>query len=650
MSLFRQLLLTVSTVFLLLLAGVQIIYVMNARSYLQQQLDSHSQDAATALGLSLATVMPGGDRALMETVIGPVFDRGYYQNITVLAPNGEVLVNKSLPARPLEVPAWFARLVVLQAPSNESLISAGWRQLGRVIVTSHPNFAYQQLWRTSLETLWLLVALYVVALWVVRLFLAAILKPLAQIRTTAEAISERNFSTVDAQPTAPELRAVVGAINSMSGKIRRMIENEVLRAEQFRSEAFQDTVSGLDNRRGFEQQIGELLRPQSETYSGLLLLLELNDFKAYNQAHGFVRGDQLLVHTGRSLSAVWPGRVAIKARIGGATFALAVVNVNIEDARRLVAEVCAHLELALAEQGYAADAHFNCGASHFDDEKPNYHALLANADLALLKARTQRPNAYEVLRIEGDAGQTKGSQYWKREILGALEGNRIALFAQPVLPLDGGALLHEEIVGRLIDEQGVAIAADAFLPMAVRHGLVERLDQNVIERLLRHLDAEPVSTRRYALNVSAHSIQSSAFTIWVDQVLREHSELAPRLIFEITELGVVQDIEAAQRFARLLRAAGAQFAVDNFGLHRDAFRYLQSLMPNYIKPSRGFFENIGVSPQDQFFIASVVKIAQPLDIRVIAQAIEDATLTPLLKSLGLAGYQGYATGTPTRIA
>ncbi len=649
MSLFRQLLVTISVVFLLVLAGVQIIYVMNARSYLQQQLDSHSQDAATALGLALATVMPSGDRALMETVMSPVFDRGYYQSITVLSTQGEVLVTKTLEPRPLDVPAWFVQLVVLQAPSNESLISVGWRQLGRVIVTSHPNFAYQQLWRTSLETLGLLLALYVAALWVLRLFLTAILKPLAQIRVTAEAISERNFDTIDTQPQAPELRAVVAAINSMSGKIRRMIESEVLRAEQYRSEAFLDTVSGLENRRGFEQQIGELLGPQSEAYAGLLLLLELNDFKTYNQVHGFMRGDQLIAHTGRSLSEIWPGRLAVKARIGGATFTLALVNVNIDDAHRLVAEVCAHLELALAEQG-CTDVHFNCGASHFDDAKPDNPALLASADMALEQARTQRPNAYVLQRMEGDTRLAKGSQYWKREITDALNDNRIALFSQPVLPLDGGAPLHEEIVGRLIDKQGEIISAEVFLPMAVRHGLVLRLDQNVVDRLVSHLSAQTGTLGRYALNVSAHSLQDSGFTQGVAQVLREYSALAPRLIFEITEMGVVQDIDAALRFARLLRAAGAQFAVDNFGLHRDAFRYLQSLMPNYIKPSRSFFEKIDANPQNQFFIASVVKIAQPLDIHVIAQAIEDTSLLPLLKTLGLAGCQGYATGRPTRIA
>ncbi len=650
MSLFRQLLFSVSAVFLLVLAGVQVIQVLNARNYLQQQLESHSQDAATALGLSLATVMPSGDKALVETVAGPVFDRGFYASIKVLSASGEVLVAKELPRRPPEVPAWFARLVVLEAPATESLISAHWRELGRVVVASHPNFAYQQLWRTSMDTLWLLLAVYAAALGVVGLFLKAILKPLAQIRRTAQAISERNFATIAAEPSAPELREVVRAINSMSANIRTIIADEVARAEAFRREAFHDPVSGLDNRRSFEQQLGELLRPRGEAHSGALFLLDLNAFKAFNQRHGFRDGDELLAHVGRALAEVWGPRHAVRARLGGATFALAVENLDFESARKLAESACAHLELVLAEQGYTPEVSFGCGVCHFEGHKPSLSALLAGADMALIQAQNSGAIACEVLHAEGDERNERGSQYWKRVIASALEEDRIALFAQPVLPIGGGAPLHQEIMGRLIDEQNQPVAAEQFLPMAVRHNLVERLDRKVLERLARYLAEKGAREGGYALNVSARSIQNAAFVAWLGDLLQARPAVAPRLVFEMTEIGVVRDVDAASRFARLLRAAGAGFAMDNFGVHGDAFRCLQLLMPNYIKLSRGFFDDLVQNREDQFFIASMVKIARPLQIRVIAQAIEDAALVPLLQGLGVDAFQGYASGMPARIA
>jgi len=650
MSLFRQLLLSVSALFLLVLAGVQVIQVLNARNYLQQQLESHSQDAATALGLSLATVMPSGDKALIDTVVGPIFDRGFYESIKVLSAKGEALVAKELPRRPPEVPAWFARLVVLEAPTTESLISANWREMGRVVVTSHPNFAYQQLWQTSAETLWLLLAVYAVALAVLGLFLKAILKPLTQIRRTAQAISERNFTTIAEQPSAPELREVVQAINSMSGKIRKAIDDEMARAEAFRREAFHDLVSGLDNRRSFEQQLGELLRPRGEIHSGALFLLELNAFKAFNMRHGFHQGDELIGHTGRALAEVWGTRHAVRARLGGATFALAVENVDFETARKLAESACAHLEMALAEQGLTPEVSFGCGVCHFEGHKPTFSALMASVDMAMIQAQNTKTIAYELLHAEDDERNERGSQYWKRLIARALEEDRIALFAQPVLPMGGGAPLHQEIMGRLIDEQNEPVAAEQFLPMAVRHNMVEQLDRKVIDRLTRYLAEKGASDGWYALNVSARSIQNADFVSWIGELLRARPGVARRLVFEMTELGVVRDVEAASRFAQLLRAAGAGFAVDNFGVHGDAFRSLQLLMPNYIKLSRGFFDDLAQNREDQFFITSMVKIARPLQIQVIAQAIEDEALLPLLQGLGIDAYQGYVGGKPARIA
>ena len=118
----------------------------------------------------------------------------------------------------------------------------------------------------------------------------------------------------------------------------------------------------------------------------------------------------------------------------------------------------------------------------------------------------------------------------------------------------------------------------------------------------------------------------------------------------MTEVGVVRDMDAASRFAQVLRAAGAGFAMDNFGLHGDAFRCLQLLKPSYVKLNRTLFRELATDREDQFFISSIVKIARPLQVRVIAQAIEDVALLPLLQSLGVDGYQGYASGKPTRIA
>ena len=115
MTLLRQLILGVSVLFFVLLAGVEAIYLANSRVQLQQQLASQGQEAATSLALRLAALRSLEDRALMETLLNPMFDRGYFQEIRVVAAGGETLARRALAPAQGGVPEWFVRLFPLEA-------------------------------------------------------------------------------------------------------------------------------------------------------------------------------------------------------------------------------------------------------------------------------------------------------------------------------------------------------------------------------------------------------------------------------------------------------------------------------------------------------------------------------------------------------
>jgi diguanylate cyclase (GGDEF)-like protein len=392
MTLFRQLFLGASLLFLLVLAGVEAIYLSNARLYLQQQLESHSQDAATSVALWLATVQPFEDRALIETVVNTSFDRGYYQSIRVVSVSGETLVSKQLAPAQGEVPVWFTRLFPLRPPSAESLISSGWRQLGRVLVASHPNFAYLQLWHTGLQTLALLMLVYALALVALRAFLANILRPLTEIERAATAIGERDFRTIELAPKARELERVVGAMNSLSGKVRRFIEDESARAEKLQREAYRDPVTGLYNRRGLEHELEGLLRAERDVFSGVFVLLELERFKEYNLHHGYQRADELLALIAQTIIGACAGQTVVCSRFGGASFALAALNIDADAAEVLTAAITSGVESAIAEQALTGEIQFHCGAAHFDAGAPPLPELLAAADLSLSRAQEKGPD------------------------------------------------------------------------------------------------------------------------------------------------------------------------------------------------------------------------------------------------------------------
>jgi len=644
MTLYRQLIAGISLTVLIVLAGVQAIYLRNAHTYLQQQLQSHAQDAATALGLSLPAALAAGDLVLAETIVSASFDRGHYSAIELRSAAGEVLLRKQLEPGLGEVPGWFARLFPLRAPTRESLMSSGWRQLGRVIVTSHPVFAYRQLWATTLESLGWMAIIYVLALLGMHRFLRGILQPLAEIEQVAAAIGNRDFRTIAARPRARELQSVVTTINRLSATVKRAIEEESTRAERLREELYRDALTGLFNRQGFEQQAAALLAVEREVLSGALALLEFNDFARFNKDRGFAQGDELLVLGARAVVMTCQNRQAVASRWAGGTFALVVSGVTIAETSQIAASLSSNLESILREQGLSDQVTFNCGIAHFDGGAPPLKALLGRADMALAGAHGRAANAYALAEPAAEDGKDIGSLAWRNLLEATLDSGRVTLYAQAAFSIATRAPLHREVMARLLDEEGTVLSAARFLPMASRHGLMPRLDSVVLERIVERLKRRPEGIPM-AVNLSAHAIRDEAFLAKLRTLLGPDRQLAGSLVFELTEFGVLQDLEATVRFAALVRRLGSGFAVDQFGMHRDSFRYLQRLLPDYIKLAAA--RDLGSSAENRFYVESIVRIARSLEIDVMAQAVEDESLLPLLAGLGFSGFQGYAGEAPS---
>lgn len=647
MTLFRQLLLGVSLLFLFLLAGVEAIYLSNARTQLQQQLGAQAQDAATTLALRLASPGAIDDPVLVETMMSPLFDRGYFREILVVSVEGKVVARKTLPPGGGEVPEWFVTLFPIDPPGAQSLVSAGWRELGRVIVVSQPHFTYLQLWRTGGQTIaWLLLG-YVLAVAAAIAFLTMLLRPLREIERAAVAIGERDLVTIAARPRARELARVVQAINQMSGRIHRVMAEEAARGETYRRDAFIDPLTTLSNRRGFEQQMQLLTQSRSDVYSGALALVEIREFGEFNARVGYRRGDEVLAKLAAALAAACDGRTAVCSRLGGAGFSFAAVNLGRDELDGLVEAACTRLEQVIAGEGLEAELHFHCGATYWEGPLPKVPALLAAADAAVATARGAGENAREIESF--DQALSLGSQDWRDLIVGCIEGDRIALFAQEAFGIADRKPLHVEVTARLFRPGEEPIPASHFLPMAVRHGLVGQLDCRVFEKLLDHC-ARTADTGRIAFNVAAWTIADAQSSRSLLGLLETHAALARRVTFEMTEFGAMLDLDLTRRFGNEVRHRGAQFALDNFGMRQDTLKLVNALRPEYIKLSAGYSREIADSLDCRFLVSSLVRITRPLGIDILAQAVENDSLLPLFAELGIAGYQGYVVSKPVRIA
>src|SRR5882672_3766400 len=641
MTLGRQLASAISAIFMIALIGVEAIHLRSAQSHLQRQLESLAQDAATSLGLSLGALLQGGDAALAETIIKPAFDRGHYERIDYISTTGERVVSKVLAPEEGKYPAWFAQVFPLQSPTAESLVSAGWRQLGKVRVTVHPRYAYEQLWVTARDTLLYLLLIYVGAMFALRIFLRGLLRPLAAVETAAQAISSRNFVTLNLRPSTRELARVVEAMNSLSRKVNEAIEGESRRAEKLHAVAYGDPVTGLLNGRGFVARFESAYEGgEHEPFRGVLALVEIGDLGAINRALGPDRCDDLLrgVYQQMDEAAKFSGGFA--GRWTGALTILAMPLLRSDTAKERLTALRASAILALKEFGVDRAERIYCAGVEAKRGAATLRVLARSAEETVLQAR-EAPDGVVVVDAPSAADAADADPF--EVVRDALAARRVRLVGQRAYRMSDHRPLHTEILSRLQDAAGNEIAAAQFMPIIAAHGLGQQFDMSVVERVIEAMRGrdEPVS-----INLSMRSVERPEFVEWLGKLLERERAIARNLVFEVAEHGVVKNQDAAAALSRAVGRAGAGFAIDNFGVHRDSLVLVQRLRPVYIKLAAAHTPRMVTDAGTRFFAESLVRAARQLDIPAIAQNIEDDATFQSLGALGFAGYQGHLIGRP----
>ncbi|MWV17889.1 EAL domain-containing protein [Pseudomonas sp. L-22-4S-12] len=639
MSLFKQLFIAICVLMLVNFAGSFLVSVEGSREQQVNQLRAHAQDAATALGLSLSP--HADDVPMMELMVSSIFDSGYFQSIRVLdADSGELLVERSgVPVSP-SAPEWFTRLVDLEAASGDAIVSDGWRQAARVEVVSHPLFAVGKLWQSALGTLmWLaLSSLLCVGLGV--LFLKRQLRPLEYLVEQSNAIARREFLSLPALPKTPEFRRVVSAMNQMVEKLKALFAEEAARSEKLRADAYEDSLTGLANRRYFDLQLqGRLSGEQAS--SGFLLLLRINDLAGLNHRLGGKRTDLLLKAVAEQLQLLSQGRHVL-ARNRGGEFALLAIGLQRDEAEQL-AEMLDQALTGLQRSGIADSlpvAHIGLSAFAPGDEAV---AIFKAADEALAQAASQTQRNW-ACREQGQGQQPVDErQEWYRLLDTALSEGRVQLYAQPVVDANQpDRVLHHKVLARLLDEQGNLLPAGSFLPWLERFGWAARLDMGMLDRVLAHLHERDGTV---ALSLSGSTLRDPQALAGLYEKLRQHAQLGARLIIELDEDQLPAQDEL-QALAQRLHALGFGMALQHFGGRFSMIGNLAKLGLSHIKVDGSHIRAIDQENDKRLFIEAMQRAANSIDLPLIAERVETDGEWQVLRSMGIVGVQGRLFGEP----
>ncbi|MFH1215069.1 MAG: EAL domain-containing protein [Pseudomonadota bacterium] len=650
MTLYRQLLVFTFLLFFLLFAGTWLTKLGTTRSFLQNQLESHAQDTATSLGLSLSPHIAAKDLPSAEAMINAVFDRGYYKIVRYTDNQGKVLIDRVMKVTIENVPEWFVRLVPLEAPRAEAQVMAGWLQAGTIYVESHPGYAYKTLWETVTRmTVWYAVTGILVGL--AGFFgLSILLRPLRRVERQADALCRKEYEIQERLPRTKELRRVVEAMNNMTGKVKEMFEYQAMVTERFRQHAYHDPLTGLGNRRYFAGQVERQLEEEGEIHHGAILLAQIHDLQKLNQEKGLQAGDDLLKECGRIIQEETKDITgSALARLTGGDFAVFLPEGASLAAERLVSSLLQRLS-GLATKGLTlSDNVAHAGVATYD-RHTTFAELLAEADLALRSAQQEGPNAWKILAVskKGGGELPQGRQQWKDALEKAIRERQVALYVQAaVKSTDRNQVVHQEIFSRIKQENGEILSAGLFMPFAEHLELVSALDRIVIEKALA-FSPSVWGSDTIAVNMSPASLHNDSFHKWIMGTLAALPKEGPRIIFEFSEFAAIQHLEQVKGFSTEVRKLGHSIGLDHFGQSFSNFGYLQSLRPEHVKIDRAYTRELRNRESDScFFIGSLCNIAHTLDIRVIAKGVESQEQWTILQELNLDAMQGYYIDRPT---
>jgi diguanylate cyclase (GGDEF)-like protein len=643
MSLRKQLFLAICLFLLVAFSGSFFVGLESSREQILGQLRSHAQDTATALGLSLTAQI--NDPAMIQLMVSSIFDSGYFSSIRIIdLENEQVLVERSAAALVEDVPAWFVSLVNLQPQGGDALIMRGWEQAARVEVLSNPKFALTRLWDSTLGSLiWLLLCGLLSAVfggWLLR----RQFRPLEAMVRQAEAISKREFLSLPKLPRTPELKRVVLAMNQMVEKLKALFTEEATRSEKLRVQSYQDSLTGLANRRLLDERLADHLLVGEQSIDGHLLMLRINDLVGLNQRFGGQRTNALISAVGElltRLTQVPERRTWLAARNRGGEFSLLTPGMDRQDAARLVAEISATLEnlrltgasdcMPVAHLGMVA---FKPGESASD--------VLLRLDQALAQAQLH-PERPWILASLSDSAPAASQHDWRTWIDEALIEGKLKLYFQPVVECaDTSQVLHHKVLARLLDPHGTAIAAGQFLPWIERFGWSARFDLVMLEATLDYL---LINRWPLALSLSGSTLRDPAQLHKILDMLESLPELAPLLTLEIDERQLPPP-EQLQRLSHGLLNTGYRIGLQHFGGNFSQIGNLTQLGLAYLKIDGVYIRGIDEQQDKRLFIEAIFRATNSIDLPLIAEMVESKGELEVIRELGVFGVMGRLIGPP----
>ncbi len=416
------------------------------------------------------------------------------------------------------------------------------------------------------------------------------------------------------------------------------------RDEQLLKLSHSDPLTGELTRTRLVAALAEAIEKSERFRSSFAFtLVGIDQLAQLNNAFGYDVADEVIVEVAKRIRARLRSG-DIMGRFSGDKFGLILKNCTVDDMNTAAERFLAGIrnDVVPTKSGPVAVT-VSIGAISAPRYTKNAEEAMCRAQEALDMAKRRRRGSFMAWRpnVERDA-QRQVNIRVTDEIISALNDRRIVMAYEPVVSTQARTKVFHECLVRMKNDNGELSLAPDIVPVAEKLGLIRLIDSRVLELVVAELATAP--DIHLSLNISPDMAMDPDWGAGIESLMRAHPGVAERLIVEITETVAVQDIDDVRGFVTRLKNFGCRIAIDDFGAGYTSFRNLRKLGVDIVKIDGAFIQNLARSSDDRAFVQTLIDLARRLDIKTVAEWVQDEETAQLLNEWGCDYIQGQLIG------
>lgn len=379
--------------------------------------------------------------------------------------------------------------------------------------------------------------------------------------------------------------------------------------------------------------------------SGAFLTVDIDNIAMVNDAFGFEIGDAVLSGLAEQLDQL-TGATDIVGRVEGDCFGLLLDHSDVDGAAETAEKIISHVrETPIMTKVGEVAITVSIGGVVFPNSAQTSFDVMSRAEVALRQAKRNGRNHYVVYRLtEIQRQNLRQDMSIAKEVQQALMDDRLLLAYQPIIDSATLQPIYYECLLRMRRQDGSILPAGAFVPVVEQLGLMRQIDNCTLGLAVAELERDPHV--RLTLNISGMTATDHPWLRRLIGMLRGRPGIAQRLMIEITETAVLQDLDESARFVSSVRELGCQVALDDFGAGYTSFRNLQALAIDMVKIDGAFIKDLADRPDNQLFIRTLLDLANGFKLSTVAECVETEAEAEILRREGVTFLQGYLYGKP----